>query len=252
MPSFVIHSICGREIEKKITISEEDKKLFFIGNLLPDTKQSPKEFVNSKDIKRISDEKIITHFKTNHKPILEYPDLSYFLAKYGDLVKSNSLVFGYFFHLYCDYYYFKYFLPDKLSFLDENGNVTEEKNYSFVKSNKNGKILPVSDFWDRKRECGIYYEYSRMNQYLIKKYSFSYDSKVYLDYVDSHSIEIPIEEIHGERLRDLLCDLDYFYHENIENPEFQIFELEDVDTLIHEILDNFMERYSDLLYNYGR
>ncbi|MBQ8131915.1 MAG: hypothetical protein IJ193_05435 [Bacilli bacterium] len=252
MPSFVIHSICGRELEKKMNVSEEDKTLFFIGNLLPDTKQSVREFIDSSDIKRISNEKILTHFKTNHKPILEYPDLDYFLSKYRDEVKTNPLVFGYFFHLYADYYYFKYFLSDKLAFLDANYEVTDSKNYSYVKSIKNGKIMPIVDFWDRKRECGIYYEYSRMNQYLIHKYHFTYDVGQYIEYIDSNDILIPIKEVKTDRIKDLLRDVDYFYHENITDAKFQIFELSDVDTLIREILDTFMERYGELYYNYIR
>ena len=247
MPSFVIHSICGKELEKKMNVTEDEKKLFFLGNLIPDTKQRD---YKSTDNEIISHDKILTHFKTNHKPILEYPDLDLFLSKYGELVKSNSLVFGYFFHLYADYYYFKYYLPDKLSFLDENYEVTDRHDYSYVKSNKNGKILTTEDFWDRKKSSGIYYEYSRMNKYLISKYNFTYNVDDYLPLIDG--IEVPVTEVKIDRLRDLLFDVDHFYKERIDDTEFQILDTNSVDTLIHEILDTFMERYKDIYYNYCR
>lgn len=248
MPSFVIHSICCRELEKKMTISKKEKDMFFLGNLIPDTKQSDHKNATHESI---SKEKIVTHFKTNPKPILQYPDLDLFLSEYGELVKTNSLVFGYFFHLYADYYYFKYYLPDKLSFLDSNYKETDSRDYSFVKSKKNGKIFTIDDFWDRKKNIGIYYEYSRMNKYLISKYNFTYDVNCYLPYVES-KLEVPITEVVTDRLRDLLLDVDYFYKERIVDTEFQIFDTDSVDTLITEILDTFMERYSDIYYNYCR
>ena len=196
---------------RNMKVTDEEKNKFFLGNLIPDTKQ--REYKSS-DNEIISHDKILTHFKTNHEPILEYPDLDLFLSKYGELVNTNSLVFGYFFHLYADYYYFKYYLPDKLSFLDDNYNETTDHNYSYVKSKKNGKILTTDDFWNRKKSSGIYYEYSRMNNYLISKYKFTYDVSDYLPLIDG--LEVPIDEVKTDRLKELLLDVDRFYKERIQ------------------------------------
>ena len=247
MPSFIIHSICGKELMRNMKVTDQEKNKFFLGNLIPDTKQ--REYKSS-DNEIISHDKILTHFKTNHEPILEYPDLDLFLSKYGELVNTNSLVFGYFFHLYADYYYFKYYLPDKLSFLDDNYNETTDHNYSYVRSKKNGKILTTDDFWDRKKSSGIYYEYSRMNKYLISKYKFTYNVSDYLPLIDG--LEVPIDEVKTDRLKELLLDVDRFYKERIDDTEFQILDINSVDTLIREILNTFMERYRDIYYNYCR
>ena len=232
---------------RNMKVTDEEKNKFFLGNLIPDTKQ--REYKSS-DNEIISHDKILTHFKTNHEPILEYPDLDLFLSKYGELVNTNSLVFGYFFHLYADYYYFKYYLPDKLSFLDDNYNETTDHNYSYVRSKKNGKILTTDDFWDRKKSSGIYYEYSRMNKYLISKYKFTYNVSDYLPLIDG--LEVPIDEVKTDRLKELLLDVDRFYKERIDDTEFQILDINSVDTLIREILNTFMERYRDIYYNYCR
>ena len=68
-----------------------------------------------------------------------------------------------------------------------------------------------------------------------------YNVSDYLPLIDG--LEIPISEVKTDRLKELLLDVDRFYKERIDDTEFQILDINSVDTLIREILDTFMERY---------
>lgn len=251
MPSFLVHSIAGREIIKKLNLSNEEENQFFIANLLPDTRQI--EIDDSWDEielrRNVQNGKKMTHFRGESQGILEYPDLDFFLKKYGSSIKNDLIVYGYFFHLYTDYYYFHTFLPRVITFLDKDYNETNIKvEHLYIKVKQDGKIIDKLDFWSRKDKKGLYQEYSRINKYLIDKYNFTYDYDKYIDYLNNKKLSVKIEEIKLDKIYDLLEELNGYYEEakdsNLE--EFLIFSREDIDNLIQETIDSFFEKYGNL------
>ena len=91
MPSFAIHAICGNELLKEINLSENAKKSFIIANIIPDVNRIPGfRYKNTKEkINSIQYNKKTTHFRTDDKALLEYPDLDMFLEKYSGNVKEG-------------------------------------------------------------------------------------------------------------------------------------------------------------------
>ena len=256
MPSFLVHSIAGREVIKKLNLSTDQENKFFIANLLPDTRQIERD-PNWDEVelrRNIQKEKKITHFRTNDKGILEYPNLDLFLDHYGELITNDIIVFGYFFHLYTDYYYFKEFLPRIITFLDKDYNITNKKtDNAYIKINKDGKIISKLDFWSKVNPDGLYQDYSRTNKYLITKYNFKYNYDIYKEYLkDISNFPLKIKEIKFEKIFDLLEELNIFYNDskNSKLEEFRVFTKEDIDNLVNEIIANFLEEYDFLLRGY--
>ena len=252
MPSFIVHSIAGREIAKILNLTGKKRDYFFIANLLPDTNQVEKrDDLSDKDLRiLIQKEKKITHFRTTTDGILSYPDIDYFLSKYKDKVKNDIVVLGYFFHLYTDYYYFHDFLPKLLTFLDKDGNeIYKKDDNDIIKINKTGKLIKKDDFWSKRNSIGIYSDYSRLNTYLIKKYNFPYDYNKCKSIIDSGEFSVPIAEINPSKIGDVLKELDNFYTEALNNniEEFKIFNKEDIDNLISDVSNTFLEKYNSFI-----
>ena len=249
MPSFIIHSIVGRELCKKLKFSDEDSKKFFIANLLPDIKQNVyADNLSDQEIRKlIQKEKRVTHFRNNEQDILEYPDLDLFLKTYGKLIEDLT-VFGYFFHLYTDFYYFSVFLPKIIIFLDKEYKETSKKeNNCFIKIIKTNEIITVENFWSKKNPKGIYHDYSALNKYLIDKYSFYFNYQDILSFFNSSLFVNKIEEIDIKNFPLLLKDLKMFYEEaKDDNSSFNIFSTDEVDLLINNIIISFIENYSYL------
>ena len=122
MPSFAIHSICGNELLRDLNISENDRKSFIIGNIIPDVSRvSGFRFKDNTEKRRsVQDRKKITHFRTNESVVLAYPDLDAFLEKYSGVVRSNISCFGYFFHLYTPLYHFFVLFANFIFNLEKN------------------------------------------------------------------------------------------------------------------------------------
>lgn len=252
MPSFIVHSIVGCELQKKLNLDKKEKELFFIANLLPDVNQIEvdKEWTDEELRKHIQKEKRTTHFRTYTDGVLESPDLDYFLSKYDSVVKSNIVALGYFFHLYTDYYYFSKFLPSVVTFLDENDNeVTTKELNKYIRINKTNKKLPKQVFWSKKDSEGIYQEYSRLNKYLVKEYNFKFDYKRLKEIIKNKELNLPIKEINSDNIDSLIDELNGFYLESLDNEdvEFKIFSSERIDYFINTVVDNFIKEYDKYL-----
>lgn len=252
MPSFIVHSVAGEELSKRLGFDKETHNKFFVANLLPDTVQlerdsnwSPEELR-----KAIQKEKHVSHFRTDFETILSYPDLDYFLSEYEELVKNDIIAFGYFFHLYTDNYYFKTFLPKMITFLQEDQETLAKVKLEnkFNKINKTGKVMSKVDFWNKNNEDGIYGEYNRLNKYVIDKYNFKYDVDLYRNILKDNFV-VPIKEIKVDGIDNLLDELNTFYQKSIDSSveEFRIFKDSDVDSLIKDVVDNFLEDYDYLI-----
>ena len=93
MASAVIHICVANEINK---VLRKDKKQILIGSIAPDL------------VKRLGMTKKESHFLDNGDDL---PNLNRFLLKYFNNF-DDDFVLGYYIHLYTDYLWFKYFVPD--------------------------------------------------------------------------------------------------------------------------------------------
>lgn len=254
MPSFAIHTVCGIELLKKLKVDDNSKRDFIIGNILPDVSRV-RDYKNKDDLdkrKSIQDRKMITHFRVDDDIVLQYPDLNKFLSKYEDSVKKNIISLAYFFHLYTDYYYFKIFLNDILCFYDKDMNITNsKKNVYYVKILRNNEVYEFKKLFNKLGNDSIYNDYSISNKYLINKYNLNIDYDDLIEYIDQEGFTTEIKESNSLfayyaiiKLRKYLKDLE------IVDDKLRYFTYEEFDSLVENIINNFIKDYGYLLDNY--
>lgn len=255
MPSFTIHTVAGKELIKKINLTRNDKITFLISNLLPDARSitiNP-DWSEIERRKNIQLEKRRTHFRTNIQDVLEYPNINIFLNKYEKEIKENIATLGYFFHLYTDYYYFKFFLPKYIEFYDKDMNITTiRKDNMYIKMLNSQRIVESKSFWSKYSIDSVYHEYSKMNNYIMDKYHLRVSCDELREFISVNDINPKIEEIDGNTAIQVINKLDKLLNVSNENKNlnFNIFKLEDIDRLIEEIVNSFIEEYDYLLDNY--
>ena len=194
MASSMIHIAVASEINKKIN---RDKSKLFIGTIAPDIS------------KLIGQTKVESHFLDNSKTDL--PNLGRFLAKYiGNL--NDDFVLGYYIHLYTDYLWFKYFIPeiynsDKHLITKLDGSIFE----------CHGGM--VSQY--------IYNDYTNLNINLIDDYDL--DLKIF--YNDIPIIDNIIDEIPMDKL-DIIVNKAAEIIENTRVRKDLVFNMEDVHKFI--------------------
>lgn len=93
MASSMIHMVIANKLNEKL---KRDSKSILIGSIAPDI------------AKLIGENKVKSHFEDRDNDI---PNLNKFLDKYKDNL-DDDFVLGYYIHLYTDYLWFKYFVPD--------------------------------------------------------------------------------------------------------------------------------------------
>ena len=254
MPSFAIHTVCGIELLKKLKVDDNSKRDFIIGNILPDVSRV-RDYKNKDDLdkrKSIQDRKMITHFRVDDDIVLQYPDLNKFLDKYEGSVKKNIISLAYFFHLYTDYYYFKIFLNDILCFYDKDMNITNsKKNVYYVKILRNNEVYEFKKLFNKLGNDSIYNDYSISNKYLINKYNLNIDYDDLIEYIDQEGFTTEIKESNSLfayyaiiKLRKYLKDLE------IVDDKLRYFTYEEFDSLVENIINNFIKDYGYLLDNY--
>ena len=96
MASSMIHIVVANELNKEIN---KDKNKLFIGTIAPDIS------------KLVGDTKKNSHFIDEEDG--DIPNLDRFLDKYNTYL-NDDFVLGYYIHLYVDYLWFKYFIPEVL------------------------------------------------------------------------------------------------------------------------------------------
>ena len=139
MASSMIHIAIANEINKVI---KKDKKSLLIGSIAPDIG------------KHVGIEKVISHFEVVDDDI---PKLDVFLDKYKAYL-NDDFVLGYYIHLYTDYLWFKYFIPD------------------FFKNSYVYKLDGTKEYLDGEKACYyIYNDYTNLNIKLIDEYNLDLD-----------------------------------------------------------------------------
>ena len=137
MASSVIHICIANEINK--TINRDSKKLL-IGTIAPDIS------------KLLGETKFYSHFLDNVNNNI--PNIKKFLDKYGNFL-NDDFVLGYYIHLYTDYLWFKYFIPNIIK-----GNYIKELDGTLVK------------YTEETFKYYVYNDYSNLNNQLIDRYNF--------------------------------------------------------------------------------
>jgi len=163
MASSIIHIAVANEINKKIN---KDKAKILIGSIAPDIS------------KHIGEKKINSHFLDDE--LIDIPNMKKFLSKYKKYL-DDDFVLGYYIHLYTDYLWFKYFLPD---IYDESKNLITKLDGTIIKCHGN-MLLQY-----------IYNDYTNINIKIIEAYDL--DLKIF--YNDVPKIKFIIEEIPVDKL----------------------------------------------------
>ena len=195
MASSLIHAAVCNELNKKL---KRDPKQILVGTIAPDIS------------KLVGETKQYTHFLDNEGD--NVPNLSRFLNKYISYL-NDDFVLGYYIHLYTDYLWFKYFIPE---IYDESKNLIKKIDGTIV--NCHGHMA----------EMYIYNDYTNINEQVVKKYkldlSFLYDKK--LEFNDI------IREAHMDKM-DLIINKAREIYEGSKIHRDYVFDMENIDNFIN-------------------
>ena len=188
MASAVIHIAVAKEINKDLKMNEKE---LFLGTIAPDIS------------KQLGESKVKSHFLPNDKTDL--PIFDKFLDKYKNNL-NNPFIMGYYIHLFTDYLWFKYFIPE----------ITNSSDY--IKVLSGNKIKCTKE----EIEKLIYNDYTNLNISLIEEY----DLDLSLFYEDIEIPNIKFDEIPLNKLQIIVDKMgviienskkEYTYSFNIDN-----------------------------------
>ena len=188
MASAVIHIAVAKEINKDLKMNEKE---LFLGTIAPDIS------------KQLGESKVKSHFLLNDKTDL--PIFDKFLDKYKNNL-NNPFIMGYYIHLFTDYLWFKYFIPE----------ITNSSDY--IKVLSGNKIKCTKE----EIEKLIYNDYTNLNISLIEEY----DLDLSLFYEDIEIPNIKFDEIPLNKLQVIVDQMgiiienskkEYTYSFNIDN-----------------------------------
>lgn len=192
MASSVIHICIANEINK--TINRDSKKLL-IGTIAPDIS------------KLLGETKFYSHFLDNVNNNI--PNINKFLDKYGNYL-NDDFVLGYYIHLYTDYLWFKYFIPNIIK-----GNYIKELDGILV------------EYTEKTFKYYVYNDYSNLNNQLIDRYNFP--MKIFYEeipYIPNIISEIPIDRLN------LIVDKTGILIEESKKGKKYLFKIDDIITFI--------------------
>ncbi len=192
MASSVIHICIANEINK--TINRDSKKLL-IGTIAPDIS------------KLLGETKFYSHFLDNVNNNI--PNINKFLDKYGNYL-NDDFVLGYYIHLYTDYLWFKYFIPNIIK-----GNYIKELDGALV------------EYTEKTFKYYVYNDYSNLNNQLIDRYNFP--MKIFYEeipYIPNIISEIPIDRLN------LIVDKTGVLIEESRKGKKYLFKIDDIITFI--------------------
>lgn len=229
MPGYVIHLAEAKQIldviKEQTKVSDDWEQRFLTGTLLPDT--------------RLKGEKRISHFwnpEEFHLLALA-PDLSLFLAKYGERL-TDPLVLGYLAHLHLDACYVQNYWPTVIAFYGAEGEPEyEKKKITSVEIKRLGRRVPVGCFFSPEYYYG---EYTKLNGYFIDKYGLTVPR-----WEQIHTALV--EEV---RLGDMACICHELSHllekcHTGDEKKIQVFELAALEDFVAETARAFVRLYRD-------
>ena len=194
MASSMIHVAVCSEINKKL---KRNSKQLFIGTIAPDIS------------KLVGEDKLYSHFLDNVE--VSVPNLKKFLNRYISYL-GDDFVLGYYIHLYTDYLWFKYFIPE---IYDESKNLITKMDGSVV--NCHGRMA----------EIYIYNDYTNLNEHLIKKYNLNFE------FLNNEKIAMRdiIKEAHMNKLYLIINKTKELYEGSKIDREY-VFNSENIDNFI--------------------
>ncbi len=205
MASSVIHIAVANELNK---VLKKDKKSILIGSIAPDIS------------KLLGDNKVKSHFQDSNNDI---PNLNKFIKKYGNRL-DDDFVLGYYIHLYTDYLWFKYFVPD----FCENGSLY--------------KLDGTKEFVDDDKKLYYFYnDYTNLNIKLIDEYDL--DLSIFYEEIPSFDeiiTETPMNKIN------LIIDKTGIIIENTKESKAYVFDMKVIkkfiDTSVKYIFSDLKDR----------
>lgn len=206
MASSIIHIAVASEINK---IIKKDSSRLLIGTIAPDIS------------KHVGESKEKSHFLDDVEE--DIPNMNKFLDKYKDNL-NDDFVLGYFIHLYTDYLWFKYFVPEIYS-------------KSFI-TKLDGTIVKCNG---RMQSLYIYNDYTNLNTRLIEDYNL--DLKIFYN-------EIPemaniIEEIPMDKL-ELIINKAGEIIENAKVHKDMVFDMNNINKFIKTSTDMILGELKEL------
>ena len=206
MASAIIHMVVANEINKKIN-RDSDKLL--IGSIAPDIS------------KFLGQTKIKSHFLSDENNNI--PNIKAFLKKYINNF-DDDFVLGYFIHLYTDYFWFKYFIPE-----------IYRKNFI---TKLDGTVVKCSG---NMQEMYIYNDYTNLNTKLLDSYNLKLDifnnsTPVFTNIID----EIPMEKI------DIIINQVLLIIENSKTNKDLVFNFENIENFIKMTVELILSKLKEI------
>jgi hypothetical protein len=194
MASALIHAAVCNKLNKEL---KRDTKSILLGTIAPDIS------------KLVGETKLYSHFLDNEEDGI--PNLSRFLERYSKYL-DDDFVLGYYIHLYTDYLWFKYFIPE---IYNEEKNMIRKLDGTII--NCHGHMA----------ELYIYNDYTNINDNVIKNYKidlgFLYDKKPVLKDI--------IKEAHMDKIDILINKVKEIYEKSKERKEY-VFDMDNIDNFI--------------------
>ena len=192
MASLVIHIAIASEINKEI---KHDYDKLLLGSVAPDIS------------KELEQSKFYSHFLDGSDDNI--PNIDKFLTKYQNNL-NDDFVLGYFIHLYTDYLWFKYFIP-------------EIYQKDVIKKIDGTSIKCVG----RMVDTYIYNDYTNLNSELLDYYKINLD----VFYKELPQIENIIEEIPIDKIKVTIDKALMIITKSREHKNY-IFDTENIKTFI--------------------
>lgn len=206
MASAVIHLAVAHEVNKKL---KRDNDKLLIGSIAPDIS------------KFIGESRAKSHFTDDEKTYI--PNIEKFLNKYKSQL-NDDFVMGYFVHLYTDYLWFKYFVPeiydkDMIKKLDGTSiKCTESMAFKY-----------------------IYNDYTNLNIKLLDEYNM--DLNIF--YNDPPEIKDIIKEIPMEKISVIINKISIIIENTKENKDL-VFDIDNIKQFISMSIELTLSKIDEI------
>ena len=217
MPGYILHLaeaklICSELKKHGHSLLEQWENEFYLGCLLPDTKQKKA--------------KVTSHFwnpDTLDRQAIP-PDLHLFLGKYAPQI-TTPVMYGYWAHLLLDTLFVTEYWENHFFFYDKNGiPAVLEKEIETVYLKPSQKEIPLKKFFSSEYYYG---DYNKMNAYIAGKYKI--ELPVY-----EPDLFCPVAEVSVMDLQNVLLELKTLALDFTASdiPNLKVFSLPDLEQFI--------------------
>ena len=255
MASFVIHVASAEKLVENLNLTDEDKAKFYAGNLVPDMSfLKDTEGLPERERRHlIQNEKIKSHFRTDLSSPFQYPDVDFFLEKYHEEVKHDPMLLGIMYHLYIDCLFYRDYMNENVTVLDENKEVTKTRDkMRYMKINKTGDVVDTNEFFSYHGGRSIYEEYNKLNEYLLEYYSLGVNIDKYIEILRDLKIDTNIPEVNvSESYNVMLLFKAIITNAHKDSSRvLNIFSEENIISFIEESYKEFINKYQDIYNSY--